>query len=1254
MKNWLGLAATTATVIAVCFALLQVTGRVTFAQLPGLQGAINGALAAQGIVLDGLQGRWQGLNPGLYVDRLRLPAGELRGIDFELDVLESLGRNRLVARRLTVADGHLTLERGPAGWQLAGGAGDGEFDAFAFFAHSDEVWLHGRLMLRNGDDSAVLRVESMLVNQDDEHRFQIHLQTTSDCADCALTLAGDIPVHGAGRVRVAAKRLAFSRQLLDVLGWSRSVATSPYHEMNLEVTAEGGWQRQAGGAEELVLALELATSGTTGAAANLALSLAAWGGSGSYSGSIDQLVLESADERASIDGGQFRASFRQGAPAVDVWLPKLALDALLSPVVANIGTEHPSGLWLSQVSPKGSIEDLILRFDAEGFAFAASGVDGALAGHRGVPTTSRMTFALGGHGTAMRLDWRSENFDLGFPGYVAERGPYQRGGGRLTFTRSASGYIGVRAGDLWAEIDGSRVQAKLAVARPNNRDEVRIAADASFDRIDVEQARGYLPQGLAPALREWLLGAVEAGDLSNGRIVYRGHARTRVGLPLRRLEMSADFHDGRIDYHPDWPAASELSGQLEIAADETRASGSARAFDAPLESFAIRVPHRGDHLQLALNGQTGVDNLIAFAWATPIHETMPFLSDAWEGSGEVRFAADIAVPIRHGTLEPGDVQLNLHFTDAALDLADVGLHFETVDKEVSFEFPATLAGAATRGSLFNAPARISIASDDQAIRFHVVGSATPEDAYALLGIDALGIAAGRFDFEAAFTVFPATDRAPELHVESDLSGLRVQLPPPLGKTPQETRPSVAALQFLEPHVAVSASYGDLSGWLHVDDGIVAGAVGIGAPIPMIDADLRRVVVGGGIDTLDASTVAALIGDEADDAAFAWELRDFRLGELALGAARFTDVAIDGYSEQDELSFAVQSEDLVGRAVRKADAPWRIDVQRLNLPAAADDGDPLDLELQDLLVHADLKLDRVMVGEEDYGSWQFGVRPNPQGVAFVDVVADVRGLRIESRAEAAEAPDAGHFFWSKANETRFVGDVSAGNLQEVLPLWDFAGSVVSEKFRFNGDLRWPGSPVNFDLAHLTGNAELELKNGSFLDMAGGGTRIMSLLNFSTIVKRMSLDFSDVFGKGVSFDRVLANLTVDDGLAKFASPGKITGTGSTFLITGTVDLDQGDLNNELVATLPLLNSNLPWYAAFLAFSNPASAAGVWLGREVFKNQIKRLSSTKYRIGGTYHEPEVELVSIFDNDIDLVPEADAQGIAEGATATAEERRP
>ena len=93
----------------------------------------------------------------------------------------------------------------------------------------------------------------------------------------------------------------------------------------------------------------------------------------------------------------------------------------------------------------------------------------------------------------------------------------------------------------------------------------------------------------------------------------------------------------------------------------------------------------------------------------------------------------------------------------------------------------------------------------------------------------------------------------------------------------------------------------------------------------------------------------------------------------------------------------------------------------------------------------------------------------------------------------------------------------------------------------------------------------------------------------------------------------------------------GTGSSFRLAGTVDLDSGALDNEMVVTLPVHNS-LPWAATILALSNPAGAAAVVVGRQVFKDQIRRLTSGKYRIRGTYEEPEVEFEGVFADHVDV----------------------
>ena len=1233
-----------ATVIAVCFALVQTAGRVLFWQLPRFEPAVNVLLESSGVAVAGLRGGWRGLNPSVFAASVWFPAGEMTGFDFELDLLESLGRNRVVARRMTIADGHLTVERTPDGWRLPGARGGG-FDARALLAYSDQIWLRGRLEFRDGVHAGTLHVESMLANQDGMHRFAVHVQSEPGCEDCALIVAGDLAAGGAGAIRASAKRFSLGNELHAMLVGSLA-PSSPLRQMRFEVVVEGDWRREAGGDEQARLAVQAAIRESPGSRGSIAVALSAWRpAGGDYRGNVESFALASDEHVYRIEGGGLRLrDIGGGSPSADLWLPPISIAELLAPTVAMIGTGHRTGNWLAKVAPRGEIDALGIRFDAEGLAVQLRGAGGALNAHRGVPQVDNLTFAVRGHGRALQMDFEGRDVALALPDVFPTRGRYDRGGGTMLATFSP-GYIGLYAPSLWSVKGESRAEFGLAVARPDDRDEVRVAVEGNVNRIDWLAVRDYLPIRLAPELRDWLLDAIHAGDFRDVNLVYRGHARTRGQQPIRRWEMTADLSGGVVDYHANWPAASNVDAAIEITGAETRLRGSALAFDTELTDLRLRVPHRVGGAQLSLAGATTVDRLFEFVWATPLHDSVPFLSEAWHGTGHVDFAADVTVPFRKAAgeaqrLRRDDVRLHLHFRNAALDFADLGLHFDAVDESLTYRFPATLTGDALEGSLFDHPVNVAIASDEEAMRFNFVGTAAVADATGLLGIEDLGVASGTFDFDAVFTVFPASDRAMELELTSSLLGTEVALPAPLGKAALEARQTAVSLQFLDRHVAVSARYGDVSGWLHVDDfGLRAGAVGIGAAVPMVDAENGRVVLSGGIATVDADHLTALIGNEtgADSTPFAWELRRFRVDELVLDSARFADLLLDGHAAGGDIELAVVSPQMEGRLAKSAAAPWQIELAKLALPAPESrDADPLTTAVMERLIAADVVLEQVTVGDEDYGSWRFSTKPTADGVAFADVTADIRGLRIESTDDV---------FWSKNNESSFAGLVAADDLKEVLPRWDFAPSVESEGFQAAGSLRWPGSPLNFDLHHLSGTAQLELANGRFLDIAPGGTRILSLVNFSAIAKRLSFDFSDVFGEGVSFDRVSAELMVDDGLARFAKPAEIVGTGSSFQLAGTVDLDSGALDNDMVVTLPFLNSNLPWYAAFLMLSNPAGAAGVLLGRQVLKDQINRLSSGRYHIGGTLDAPEVEFVGIFDNDLDSAPLDDSVPTAQTA---------
>ena len=161
--------------------------------------------------------------------------------------------------------------------------------------------------------------------------------------------------------------------------------------------------------------------------------------------------------------------------------------------------------------------------------------------------------------------------------------------------------------------------------------------------------------------------------------------------------------------------------------------------------------------------------------------------------------------------------------------------------------------------------------------------------------------------------------------------------------------------------------------------------------------------------------------------------------------------------------------------------------------------------------------------------------------------------------------------------------------------------------------------------------VKASDGRFVDVGegSGAVRIVSLLNFTAIAKRMALDFSDVFGKGISFDAITGVVAADQGTIVFVEPLVIEGTGGEYRISGSVNLLNGVLDNEMVVTLPV-SSSLPWYAAYLGFVNPLAAGAVLVGERIFHNQIDKFSSAKYKIGGTLQNPEVNFEQVFPNAV------------------------
>ena len=93
-------------------AIIQLTGRVGIHFIAQLEAPINKLLEENGIEIRKLSGYWQRANPVVNIGQVVTSSGHLSDVILEIDLLESLARNRFVARNFSIDSGYLEFDSG--------------------------------------------------------------------------------------------------------------------------------------------------------------------------------------------------------------------------------------------------------------------------------------------------------------------------------------------------------------------------------------------------------------------------------------------------------------------------------------------------------------------------------------------------------------------------------------------------------------------------------------------------------------------------------------------------------------------------------------------------------------------------------------------------------------------------------------------------------------------------------------------------------------------------------------------------------------------------------------------------------------------------------------------------------------------------------------------------------------------------------------------------------------------------------------
>nr|WP_314878053.1 YhdP family protein [uncultured Pseudomonas sp.] len=747
----------------------------------------------------------------------------------------------------------------------------------------------------------------------------------------------------------------------------------------------------------------------------------------------------------------------------------------------------------------------------------------------------------------------------------------------------------------------------------------------------------YLPEVLSPALDEWLRSAIVKGTVDEGYFQYQGSLNHDATPEARSISLFFKVRDAALDFQPGWPQVQHVAGDVLIEDSGVRIKArQGQLLDTKVSDVTVNIPHvdAGQDSHLYLTGN----------FAGPLGDGLKILQDApigtadifagWEGEGPLKGKLSLDIPMAHGKLPK--VKVDFSTADARLKVAPPELQLSKLKGDFTFDLDKGLSGNNISLQAFGKPVTAQIVAEGQPgqmqTRIDASGQVALKTLTDWLQVKQALPASGEIPYQLQLSLGSRDNR---LTVNSSLKGLSVDLPAPFAKAAQETRDSRFSMTLQGNERRFDARYGDSTRFAYAAPGDKLdqgrGELLLGAGEPQLPAG-KGLRVRGRLETLDLEPwqqqAQRLAGDDPGGSARqTLQSVDLSIGQVQAFGTQLNQAVVRLARVASAWDLRLDSREVIGNA-RIPDAkaqPMQVKLQSLRLPPAdpaqaQDDNAPDPLASFDprKVPALDLSIDKLYRGDDLFGSVALKLRPTQRGVAFSGIDLLIKGLHIDGNGAWEGLPG--------STASWYKGRLDGKNLADVLKGFGFAPTVTSRDFHLDVDGRWPGSPAWIDTKRFSGSLAASLRSGQFVEVEGGAQalRVFGLLNFNSIGRRLRLDFSDLFEKGLGYDRVKGLLVASEGVYVTREPITVTGPSSNFGLDGTMDMVRDRIAANLQVTLPVTN-NLP--LAALIVGAPAIGGALFLVDQLIGDRISRFASVHYRVEGSWKEPKITFVKPFE---------------------------
>lgn len=749
----------------------------------------------------------------------------------------------------------------------------------------------------------------------------------------------------------------------------------------------------------------------------------------------------------------------------------------------------------------------------------------------------------------------------------------------------------------------------------------------SLDRVS--HVSRYLPLKIFdPALVKWLQTSFLAGTVTNGVGVLRGPLDD---FPFDKgtgeFKITVNANDIKFHYAPDWPLLDKLNAKVVFSGRQMQAEvASAMIGDIKVNDVHGNIPYLGEDHPSILTVQTSdIDTDFAlglrFVHASPLEKTIGRMFSGVDVKGPLTMRLDLTVPLSHP--DDATVRGEMTFKEVEMNLRPWHLVVDQLHGGVQFTEKSTDA-ASIQGRVFNKPLQLVLKTIQKPkvgsiVRASVANQVDVADLEKWLDMSFKDVATGSTAINGTLD-FSIT--APmEVLLQSNLIGININLPDQYAKKPSLARNFSANIIAQEKQpLRVRLNYGGLTSvallMQHRDNHFSLS----GANLRLGNGDAAwpassGLYVTGVLPELDWEKIKSYM-DQSNAVVFSGMTLtniDVTIAKLVLPGQTLMNTRVQLTPSENNWDISLSGSDIDGdlQIPKKLTPHSQINMQfqklRLNTLSSATSDIQLDFKSVPAI---SFTANDVTYNKLPLGQVSFKAAPSGKGIA-------VSSFAVNSPRMALNA--SGN--WS-ASGTTFQGKATSPNVSQLLNSFGFdAHNFVASKGQFDFNLSWNAAPYAFSLASLNGKASLDIAQGRIVEIGqtGGAKmdlgRMLSIFSLQTIPRRLSLDFSDVFQKGYSFDLLRGDFKFTNGDA-YTSNMHFEGPVARVDIYGRIGLAKKDYDLTLSVT-PHVTSSIP-VAATLITGQPAIGIAAWAVDKVLSSGVSKATTYYYSVDGLWSNP------------------------------------